>query len=146
MPYLFDTNNFLRLAQKGSAERPIVLNALRKLRVNNEIACYTPQVLAEFWNVCTRPQTARGGFGLSIIQTERKANLIQKYFQLLPENLACFLEWPKLVFDYQISGVSVHDAKLAASMIAHRIQFLVTFNVRDFQRFPMITVIHPKDI
>ena len=92
MSYLFDTNNFLRLAQKSSPERQIVLSALRKLRAGNKTICFTPQVLAEFWNVCTRPQTARGGLGLSIAQTDRKANLIQKYFQLLPDNLACFLE------------------------------------------------------
>jgi predicted nucleic acid-binding protein len=146
MAYLFDTNIFLRLAEKNSPERQTILDALRKLRADNETICCTPQVIAEFWNVCTRPQTARGGLGLTIVQTERKADLIQKYFQLLPDNLAAFNEWRKLVSDYQISGVSVHDAKLVASMIAHGIQTLVTFNVRDFQRFPMITIVHPKDV
>jgi len=146
MAYLFDTNIFLRLAEKNSPERQTILDALRKLRANNEIICCTPQVIAEFWNVCTRPQSARGGLGLTISQTERKADLIQKYFQMLPDSLAAFNEWRKLVSKYQISGVSVHDAKLVASMLAHGIQTLVTFNVRDFQRFPVITTIHPKDI
>lgn len=85
MAHLFDTNNFLRLAEKNSASRPLVLEAVRKLRHQNEIIYYTPQVLAEFWNVCTRPQNARGGFGLSIFQTERKTDLIQKHFRLLPD-------------------------------------------------------------
>src|SRR5437868_15012861 len=107
---------------------------------------YTPQILSEFWNVCTRPQTAHGGLGLSIEQTERKANLMQKHFQLLPDNLATFEAWRRLVFDYRIIGVQVHDAKLVASMMAHQIQNLVTFNERDFQRFPMITIINPKDM
>jgi predicted nucleic acid-binding protein len=146
MAYLFDTNNFLRLAEKNSPERRTVLNALRKLRAKSEIICYTPQVLAEFWNVCTRPVSSRGGLGLNISQTERKTNLIQKHFRLLPDNLNTFSEWRKLVSDYQISGVQVHDAKITASMIAHRVQFLVTFNARDFQRFPMISIVHPKDI
>lgn len=146
MPYLCDTNNFLRLAENISAERPIVLNAIRKLRANGEILCYTPQILAEFWNVCSRPVSARGGLGLTVRQTERKANLIQKHFRLLPDNLATFNEWRRLVSDFQISGVAVHNTKIVASMIVHRIQFLVTSNVRDFQRFTMITVIHPKDI
>jgi predicted nucleic acid-binding protein len=146
MPYLFDTNNFLRLAEKNSPQRQMVLQALRKLRASNEIICCTPQVLAEFWNVCTRPASARGGFGLTVAQTERKVNLIQKHFRLLPDNLVTFKEWRKLVSDYQITGVKVHDAKLVASMIAHRVQFLITFNISDFQRFPMITVINPKDI
>ena len=146
MPHLFDSNNFLRLAEKNSAQRQIVLDAIVKLRAANEIIYYTPQVLAEFWNVCTRPASARGGLGLTIEQTERKASVIQKYFALLPENAAAFTEWRRLVSDFQIKGAQVHDAKIVASMIANNIPYLVTFNEKDFQRFPMITVINPKDI
>ena len=146
MAHLFDTNNFLRLAEKNNPQRLIVLNALRRLRARNEIIYYTPQILAEFWNVCTRPQSARGGFGLTIQQTERKANLIQKYFRLLPDSLATFTEWRRLVFDFQITGVQVHDAKLVASMIDHNIPYLVTFNEKDFKRFPMITVMNANNV
>jgi predicted nucleic acid-binding protein len=46
--YLFDTNIFLRLAEKNSPQRPIILNAIRKIRANNQTICYTPQILAEF--------------------------------------------------------------------------------------------------
>jgi predicted nucleic acid-binding protein len=94
--YLFDTNIFLRLAEKNSPQRPIILNAIRKIRANNQTICYTPQILAEFWNVCSRPVTARGGFGLSLAQTERKVNLIQKYFEILPDTFQTFAEWQKL--------------------------------------------------
>ena len=146
MAYLFDSNNFLRLAEENSSSHQTVLEAIRKLRHQNEIIYYTPQVLAEFWNVCTRPQSARGGFGFSIAQTERKTNLIQKYFRLLPDNLATFNQWRRLVSDYQITGVQVHDTKLVASMIAHQVQYLVTFNEKDFKRFSMINVLNPKDV
>jgi predicted nucleic acid-binding protein len=144
--YLFDTNCFLRLAENNSPERTIVLNALRKLRAGREDICCTPQIIAEFWNVCTRPVTARGGLGLSVAQTERKTNLIQKHFRLLTDNFNTFTEWRNLVSTYQVTGVQVHDTKLAASMIVHKIQFLVTFNERDLQRFPMITVVNPTNI
>lgn len=145
MAHLFDSNTFLRLAEKNSTQRPIVLNAIRSLRNGNEIIYYTPQVLAEFWNVCTRPSSARGGLGLSVEQTERKANLIQKHFTLLHDSAAAFAEWRRLVSDFQIKGVQVYDAKLVASMIAYNIPYLVTFNDKDFIRFPMITVISPDD-
>lgn len=143
--YLFDTNIFLRLAEKNSSERPIILNAIRKIRANNKTICYTPQILAEFWNVCTRPASARGGFGLSIEQTERKANLIQKYFEILPDTFQTFTEWRKIVSDYKVTGVQVHDAKLAASMNVHKVEYLVTLNDKDFKRFGL-NIIHPKDI
>jgi predicted nucleic acid-binding protein len=143
--YLFDTNIFLRLAEKHSTERPIILNAIRKIRRQNKTICYTPQVLAEFWNVCTRPASARGGLGLSIEQTERKVNLIQKHFELLPDTLSTFTEWRKLVADYRVMGVQVHDTKLVASMNVHKVEYLVTLNEKDLKRFA-IKVINPKDV
>lgn len=146
MPYLCDSNTFLRLAEKNSPQRSIVIDAIRRLRSRYETLYYTPQVLAEFWNVCTRPASARGGLELTIAQTERKAAVIEKHFSLLYDNAATFAEWRRLVSDLQISGVQVHDAKLVASMIAHNIPYLVTFNTRDFSRFTMITAIDPRDI
>jgi predicted nucleic acid-binding protein len=143
--YLFDTNTFLRLAEKHSAERPIILNAIRKIRRQNKTICCTPQILAEFWNVCTRPASARGGLGLSIEQTERKVNLIQKHFELLPDTPSTFTEWRKLVADYRVMGVQVHDTKLVASMNVHKVEYLVTLNEKDLKRFA-IKVINPKDV
>lgn len=143
--YLFDTNIFLRLAENNSSERPIILSAIREIRANNQTICYTPQILAEVWNVCARPVTARGKLGLSIEQTERKVNLIQKYFEFLPDMPATFTEWRKLVLDYKVTGVQVHDTKLVASMNVHKVKCLVTLNEKDLKRFS-INVIHPKDI
>ncbi len=146
MDHLIDSNVFLRLADKTAPQHTTVLAAIRKLRSRGEILCYTPQVLSEFWNVCTRPPAARGGFGFSVEQTSRKADIIAKYFRLLPDNIDTFNEWRKLVSDHKIKGVQVHDAKLVASMIVHRIPTLISFNQKDFKRFPMITVILPKDV
>lgn len=146
MSCLFDSNCFVRLAESNSPQRGFVLNAIRKLRSQGERICVTPQVLAEFWNVCTRPSSARGGLDLTVNQTERKIVLIEKYFELLPDNLDTFLHWKKLVLDLGISGVQVHDAKIVASMIAHNIQNLVTLNVSDFRRFPMITAMNPQGV
>src|SRR5262252_7654055 len=128
MPYLFDTNIFVRLANQSDQQRPVALDALRILRARNEYLSYTPQVLNEFWNICTRPASARGGLGLSVVQTERKARLLEKYFQLLPDSLATHQEWRRLVAAHSVMGVQVYDAKLAASMIVHGIQQILTFN------------------
>ncbi len=146
MAYLFDSNIFLRLAEKKSPYRPSVIGAIRTLRSRGERIYYTPQIVSEFWNVCTRPTSARSGLGLSISRTQRKVNLIGKHFTMLYDSPATFFEWLRLVSDLQIKGVQVHDAKIAASMIVHNIPFLVTFNVKDFVRFPMITAVDPKSI
>ncbi|MFN7623531.1 MAG: type II toxin-antitoxin system VapC family toxin [Acidobacteriota bacterium] len=60
MPYLIDTNVFLRLVPDSDPDRLLVISALRKLRAQNEQLFYTTQVLAEFWAVCTRPERHEG--------------------------------------------------------------------------------------
>ena len=146
MLWLFDTNIFLRLAEKNNPLRQVILQALQIFRARRETVCFTPQVLSEFWNVCSRSVNACGGLGLSLAETERKVSLIEKHFRLFPDNLATFQEWRKIVRDFAISCVQVHDAKLVASMIVHGVSNLVTFNTKEFRRFPQITAVEPQNI
>lgn len=146
MPYLFDTNTLVRLAESESEHRSSVLQSIRKLRDRREIICITPQIVSEFWNVCTRPISSRGGLGLSVELTERKVAIIEKYFTLLPDNLSTFVEWRHLVSSEKILGVQVHDAKIVASMKVYGVENLVTFNKKDFVRFPAITILSPTDL
>jgi predicted nucleic acid-binding protein len=54
--------------------------------------------------------------------------------------------WEKLVGASLVSGKRAHDAHLAATMQVHGITDILTFNIRDFERFPRITVIDPADL
>lgn len=146
MAYLIDTNIFLKAAKRNDPARPLTLNALRQLREKNETLCYTTQVLVEFWNICTRPPTARGGLGLSCQGTERKTRVIEKWVRFLPENLATHQEWRRLVVAHSVQGVQVHDTTLVAVMQVHNISHLLTFNRDDFKRFPDITILTPAEI
>lgn len=146
MAYLIDTNIFIRLASRNDPQRQICLDALRKLRSRNEELCYTPQVVIEFWNVCTRPATARGGLDLSVDQTERKVRLIERHFVLLPDSLATFREWRTLAFAHSLIGLAVHDAKLVASMNVHGVTSLLTINEADFRRYTNINAVHPSNV
>ncbi len=146
MPYLMDTNILLRLAKRNAPDRPIALKALQELKSQNEDLCYTTQVIVEFWSVCTRPLTARGGLGLTIEATERKAKLIEKQFRLLPESLATHQEWRRLVKLHNVKGVQVHDTMLAAVMNVYGITHLLTFNKPDFKRFGSFDVVSPADM
>jgi predicted nucleic acid-binding protein len=146
MSYLFDTNIFIRAAKRNDPERQIVLGAIRKLRANNDDLCYTTQVLVEFWNVSTRSAAARGGLGHSLEVTERKAQLIEKNFRLLPESLATHQEWRRLVSAHSVEGVQVHDTMLAAVMTVHRVSHIVTFNKAHFTRFSSIIALLPSEV
>jgi len=146
MAYLFDTNIFLRLTNKADPAHTLAADALRALRRRRETLCFTPQVLAEFWSVCTRPPSARGGFGLLPAEAERRARIIERYFRLLPDSMATYQEWRQCLVRYAISGVKVHDARLIASMKVYSITHLLTFNAEDFRRYQDITVIEPPHI
>ena len=146
MACLVDTNCFVRIADKNSPLRPVVLDAFKKLRSQNHDLYITPQVISEFWNVCTRPVTSRGGLGFTPQRTGQKVELIRKHFTVLPDNLDTFEEWLGLVAHHSVSGAKVHDAKFVASMIVHGIQDLITFNTNDFARFDTIRAIDPRDL
>jgi predicted nucleic acid-binding protein len=146
MSYLIDTNVFLRLVPQSDPDRVVVLAALRKLRANKEELFYTTQVLIEFWSVCTRPATTRSGYGLTAVETERKARIIERYCRLLPETLATHQQWRRLVIQHAVLGVQVHDAMLAAVMHVHGVTHLLTFNKPDFKRFQGVVAVNPVDV
>jgi hypothetical protein len=65
---------------------------------------------------------------------------------LLPDDARVYATWKGLVSTHDVRGVQVHDAKLAAAMIAHQIPHILTLNVADFSRYPGIDAVHPADI
>ena len=146
MPYLADTNILLRFVAPYDPNYLLVRDALYSLLRDGEQICYTSQNLVEFWNVCTRPTTARGGFGLSVEETDRRAKVIENYLAFLPGSEAVHREWRRLVVFYGVSGVQVHDTRIVAAMRIHGITYLLTFNGDDFKRFSEITVVHPSEI
>lgn len=147
MAYFLDTNIFLRLVNKSDPDRLIVIEALRKLRDQKEEFYFSSQILAEFWNVCTRPVTARSGLGLSSNETDQKARIIERYCKFLPDTLATHQEWRSLIHSHQVKGVEVHDTRIIALMKVYQIDNLLTLNVRDFNRFGnLVTVFSPQQV
>ena len=84
-------------------------------------------------------------FGLSITEAEREVRVIEGGMVLLPDNEAIYREWRRIVVRY-VSGVQVHDARLAAAMYVHSVGHIPTLNVADFSRFDGLTALHPASI
>ena len=134
MIYLMDTNILLGAAHRADARYPIVQEAVHKLWANEHELRTTSQNFAEFWNVSTRP-TDRNGFGQTPVETDGLLKDLEAFFPLLPDSPKVYPEWRRLVVDYEVAGVQVHDARLAASMIVHNVKHILTFNVVDFTRY-----------
>ena len=134
MEYLVDTNILLRLVQRNDPLNSVIRNAARKLKNDGNIMLITPQNCAEFWNVATRPAT-KNGFGLTPKDADRQLRLIERIFPLLSDVPTVYPEWRKLVVKFGVSGVQVHDARLAATMKANNTTYILTFNTVDFIRY-----------
>ena len=81
MLILVDSGILLRLLERTDPQHGVIRDAVRALRGRGETLVTAPQNASEFWNVCTRPATARGGFGLSITDADRRLRFINKRIQ-----------------------------------------------------------------
>ena len=143
MSVLVDTNVLLRRTQPNHEHHAIAMESVARLLAAGETVCFTSQNVAEFWNTCTRPLD-QNGFGLSPQETDRRARAFEDKLRFLPDSAAVHEEWRALLVSHKVSGVQVHDARLAAAMRVHGIQRILTFNERDFARYPEIQAVHPR--
>jgi predicted nucleic acid-binding protein len=145
MPTATDTGILLRLLDRADPNHAAIRHAVRVLRARGDKLVTSPQNISEFWNVCTRPAAARGGFGLSVVETERRVRHLERLFRVLPDSPTTYPFWRQLVVQHSVRGVQVHDAKLVAWMHAHRLTHLFTLNASDFARYSGITVVTLQD-
>jgi predicted nucleic acid-binding protein len=147
MIYVPDTNVLLRFAIRQNPLHSTVRQAVRTLQQNSDEIYILPQTCVEFWNVATRP-TKNNGFGFPIADADFFLRLIERIFPLFPDDARVHKEWRKLVLNFGVSGVQVHDARIAAAMLVHRVTHILTFNTSDFARYSSfgITAVDPKTI
>lgn len=146
MAYLFDSNILLRLVHRHHPEHVLARTAAHMLHQRGEQGYYTSQNLVEFWNVATRPATARGGLGRSLKDTDHAVRVVERIVTLLPDTSTVHTEWRRLVVAQGVAGVQVHDARLVAFMQVYGVTHLLTLNTKDFARYPGIIAVHPSHV
>lgn len=67
-------------------------------------------------------------------------------FELRFETAAVFERGQALVGAEGVSGRQAHDARLAAAMLVYEIPAALTLNPRDFERYPGLSIIHPRRV
>lgn len=143
--YLIDSNVLIRWVQHESPDFRIVSTAIKQLAHFKAVPCYTSQNLGEFWNVMTRPAD-RNGYGYTPSVAQIRTRDIEAAFRFLPDSQAVHNVWRRLLVDYRVCGVQVHDVRLVAAMHVHDVKRILTFNTKDFARFDQIEAIHPRDL
>jgi predicted nucleic acid-binding protein len=146
MAYLLDTNILLRTISPNDPMHIETVAAIDILNAGREQVIIAPQNLIELWNVCTRP-AERNGLGFTPERTRAEVDRLKRLFIFIPDTPAIFPEWERLVTTYEVKGTKVHDTRLVAFMLVHRLSHILTFNIKDFRRFsPEITPVSPKEI
>jgi predicted nucleic acid-binding protein len=146
MAVLLDTGVLLRICERLDPNYNDVRAALKLLWARGDELVIAPQNAVEFWNVSTRPPTARGGFGHSMGKTRARLLAIERICRVLSETSATYVEWKRIVVAHSITGVSVHDARIVAQMAVWDVPTIVTLNPADFKRFPGIVVQTPREL
>lgn len=139
--YLMDTNILLRFANTEAEEHGRVDRALDTLLERQDDVVLVPQVLYEFWAVATRP-VQNNGLGWSVAKTRDEFGPLRQRFDLLSDAPELFDTWLELVTSHDVKGKQVHDARLVAVMQTHKLNRLLTLNVKEFERYP----VHPDDV
>jgi predicted nucleic acid-binding protein len=141
--YLIDTNILLRSADPAHPMHSDATNAISFLRSRGETLCITPQNLIEFWNVYTRPAN-KNGLGHSPKEAREEILRLKAFFTVVADTADIYDVWERIVAQYQVSGVNVHDARLTGAMVVHGLTHILTFNIEDFKRYAReITPVHP---
>jgi len=116
---LFATlNERFRRHQYPAEERPAfssmhsaAVRSVATLMRDGEPLVITPQIVAEFWNVATRP-VEQNGLGWSHQQTLDEIARIEGFLSVLIESAEVYDEWKRLVVAVGVTGVQAHDARL----------------------------------
>ena len=103
--------------------------------------CITPQIVREYLVTLIRGNGFRRKF-----TPEEALNELQDILPevlMLDENERTVHFLCDLVKRYNVKGRNIHDANIAATMLAHGVTRLATYNDRDFRRFQEITLEEP---
>lgn len=143
--YLLDTNVVMRFCNASDVQHRLATDAISRLLAQEDECLLTAQVLVEFWVVATRPIDVNG-LGWTVEQARSTIDQLRDRFPLLEETPQIFPTWLNLVANSRVVGKRTHDIRIIATMLAHGITHLLTFNPTDFAITSSITVIHPQSL
>jgi len=137
-----DTNILVFATDAGSPLASAAETELEQWRKQGTELYISVQVLREYLAVTTRPalgQTALPDYPAILANVAA----FRSGFQVLEDTRSVSEKLGDLVERFAIKGRQVHDASIAATMLIHGLQDLLTHNGNDFARFSPQIIIHP---
>lgn len=91
------------------------------------------QVVREYLVAVTRPQT--WSVSLGMVDALEDATRMVSSFTVLEDGPHVMATLTTLCREVHVAGKQIHDANIAATMIAHGERRLLTLNIKDFRRY-----------
>ena len=136
--------NILVYAVEAGAPRHAISRALIEAARDPATTLYlTSQVLCEFYSVVTNPRRVAAPRSPAEAIDAISALLALPGIRLLSTPARAVAGWMALLQRHPVTGGDVFDLQLVATMQAHDIQRIYTFNTVDFEAFPELTAIAP---
>ena len=142
---LLDTNILLIATDRSRQLHRLAVRLFEEADIRGIHLAANGQVMREYLAVSTRPVEANG-LGLGVAAAVANLGEFLKVVSLFDETESVALRLRRLVAVHGIRGKRVHDAGIVATMLAHRINFLVTQNGDDFAPFDEIDVLALEDV
>ena len=140
-----DTNILLIATDKGRNDHEKGLSVFPFAIENGIHLALSGQIIREYLVVATRLED-ENGLGLSTPDALKNIEEFSKRTLLLEETDEVSVKLLSRVGELNMVGKRIHDANVAATIIAHSVHLLLTANAQDFRQFSSIDIIGLNDL
>ncbi|MEQ9370450.1 MAG: PIN domain-containing protein [Coleofasciculus chthonoplastes F3-SA18-01] len=137
-----DTNILAYVANTKAPQHKAALQIFRP--TEREILCVSSQVLAEFYSYITNPAILASPLQPTeaIIRIKRICQM--PHICLLSTPVDLFERWMSLLTERPVTNGGVFDLLHIGIMLAHQVNTIYTFNIKDFSWCSQIEAIDPS--
>lgn len=139
-----DTNVLVYADQPASEFHQVARDVLVRREAEDDELWISRQVLREYLSVMTRPN--RAAPGQRVLTPAVAASAVEAFietFWIAEDGAIVTDRLLSLITTFGVAGRQIHDSNIVATMLAHGIQRLATFNVGDFRRFAGLIELEP---
>lgn len=145
MNYLVDSSVCLRLVSIADPLHGVTSAALKRVVRDRKGLFITAQVVAECWNVLTRP-SASNGYGMDHSSARSQIAQITSTCIGVDDPSGMVNQLASYAERHQVSGRQIHDARLALTCELLGLDGIITYNKGDFARYTGIRALEPVEL
>lgn len=139
-----DTNVLLAATDEGRGVHVPAVSVFSELTAGGIHPALSGQVIREYLVVATRP-VEKNGLGLGLDDALGNIAEFRSICIFLEENAEVAGTLVELLLSSGVYGKRIHDMNIAATMLSHGVDSLITFNPGDFSGIDGIRILIPGD-